>query len=377
MRRTFRPLLAAIGIAAAVVAPPASAQIRIGVAGPMTGTLAPLGAEERAGAEAAVAAVNAAGGVLGQQLVVQVADDTAELALCSSEERATAVANQMAGAGIVFVVGHLCSVASIAAAPVYAAEGILQIAPGAPDARFTDERAGPGTFRLFGRADAQAITAAELIATRFADVPIAVVDDQTEYGRKLGGAIREALGNAGVTLAFNESYVPLVIDLPDLVRRIGASGAGLVYFAGGATEAARLRIEMLAQGSTAILFGGDALADPDFIDAAGAAGDGTLFTWPPDPRQTLEAADVVAAMRAAGTEPAGIALYAYAAVQIWAAAAAEAGTTDLGPVAAAISAGTFDTVIGPVAFDDRGAADIVGWEVHEWRGGAYAPFGPQ
>lgn len=374
MRLSPRPLLASIGLVAALAAVPAAAQIRIGVAGPMTGTLAPLGAEERRGVEAAVAAINAVGGVLGQQVTVEVADDTAEVAPCSSEERARAVANQLAGAGVVFVAGHLCSVASIAAAPVYAAEGIVQIAPGAPEARFTDDRAGPGTFRLFGRADAQAITAAEVIATRFDGVAIAVVDDQTEYGRKLGGAIREALGNAGVSLAFNESYLPLVVDLPDLVRRVGASGAGLVYFAGGATEAARFRLEMLVAGSTAILFGGDAVADPDFMEAAGASADGTLFTWPPDPRLAPEAADVVAAMRAAGTEPAGITLYAYAAVEVWAAAAAEAGTTDLGPVAAAISAGTFATVLGPVTFDDGGAANIVGWAVNEWRGGTYAPL---
>lgn len=375
MRRISRTLLAAIGAATVLGGTaPALAQVRIGVAGPMTGAIGQLGGEMLAGVEAAVEAINAAGGVLGQEVVVQVADDTAPLAPCSNDERAQAVANQFAGAGVVFVVGHLCSVASIAAAAVYAAEGIVQIAPGAPDPRFTDDRAGPGAFRLFGRADAQAVTVAELIATRFAGVPIAVVDDQTEYGRSLGGAVREALGAAGVTLAFNESIVPATADLTDLVRRIGVSGAGLVYFAGTAMEAARLRLELTAQSSTAILFGGDALADPDFIAATGAAADGTLFAYPPDPTAAPAAAEVVATMRAAGADPAGLALYGYAAVEIWAAAVLEAGTTTLGPVARAIAGGTFETVLGPVTFNADGEADIVGWVVHEWRGGAYAPL---
>lgn len=374
MRRIFRTLLT-LGAAALLCATmPASAQIRIGIAGPMTDTLGPIGREQRTAVEAAVEAINAAGGVLGEQIIVQVADDTSERAPCSSDERARDVANQLAGAGVVFVVGHLCSAASIAAAAVYAAEDIVQIAPGAPDPRFTDNRAGPGTFRLFGRADAQATTAAALIATRSAGAPVAVVDDQTEYGRNLGGAVREALDNAAVTLAFNESYLPSSVDLPDLVRRIGLSGAGLVYFAGGAAEAARLRLEMTSQGSTAILFAGDALADPAFTAVAGDAADGTLFTYPPAPRLSPAAADVGAAMRAAGTEPAGFALFAYAAVEIWAAAVAEAGTTNLAPVARAIAAGTFQTVLGPVTFNADGEADIVGWVVHEWQGGAYAPL---
>src|SRR5690606_29792598 len=101
------------------------------------------------------------------------------------------------------------------------------------------------------------------------------------YGRSLGGAIREALGTAAIPLAFNESYVPAATDLADLVHRIGESGASLVYFAGEAAEAARLRLELVAQGSAALILGGDALADPAFTEAAGDTANGTLFTYPP------------------------------------------------------------------------------------------------
>src|SRR5262245_52265208 len=112
----------------------AEAQIRVAVAGPMTGSLAPLGRQMRIGVEAAVAEINAAGGLLGQQILVQVMDDGC------SEERAPAIANQIAGAGVVFVVGHLCSAPAMAAAAVYTAERIVNIAPGAPDPRFTEDR---------------------------------------------------------------------------------------------------------------------------------------------------------------------------------------------------------------------------------------------
>ena len=68
------------------------AQIVIATAGPMTGDYATFGAQMQAGAEQAVADINAAGGVLGQQLELMVEDDR-----CDPKE-AVAVANRVASA---------------------------------------------------------------------------------------------------------------------------------------------------------------------------------------------------------------------------------------------------------------------------------------
>src|SRR5262245_46262320 len=101
---------AALALVALVTAAPASAEIVIGTAGPMTGTFAVFGTQMRQGAEQAVADLNAAGGVLGQQITLTVGDD-----LCDRKQ-ADAIANQMAGRKIALMAGHLCSGASIAAA---------------------------------------------------------------------------------------------------------------------------------------------------------------------------------------------------------------------------------------------------------------------
>jgi branched-chain amino acid transport system substrate-binding protein len=71
-----------------------------------------------------VADINAAGGVLGQQVRLIAVDD-----FCDPEQ-AVAVANKLVADGVVLVVEHYCSGASIPASKVYEAAGVLQTSPG-------------------------------------------------------------------------------------------------------------------------------------------------------------------------------------------------------------------------------------------------------
>ncbi len=126
----------ALSFAAALSATTALADITIATVGPITGQLAALGEQYKRGAELAVADINAAGGVLGEKLVLEIGDDACD------PKQAVATANQMASKGVVFVAGHLCSGSSIPASKVYEEEGILQISPASTNPVFTDEGAG-------------------------------------------------------------------------------------------------------------------------------------------------------------------------------------------------------------------------------------------
>ena len=90
----------------------ASAEIVIATAGPMTGQYASFGEQMKTGAEQAVADINAAGGVNGEMLKLEIGDDACD------PKQAVAVANQFAGSGVVFVAGHFCSGSSIPASAV-------------------------------------------------------------------------------------------------------------------------------------------------------------------------------------------------------------------------------------------------------------------
>ena len=66
----------------------------------------------------------------------------------------------------------------------------------------------------------------------------------------------------------------------------------------------------------------------EFVSIAGPGADGTLMTFAPDPRKNPNAKDVVAKFKAKNFEPEAYTLYSYAAVQILADAAKQAGGAD-------------------------------------------------
>lgn len=347
----------------------AHADVVIGVAGPMTGEFATLGGQMRVGAEQAVADINAAGGVNGEKLALEVVDDA-----CNAR-KADAGANALAAKGTALVVGHLCLKASIAGAAVYAAERIIQISPGTTFAGFTDDRAGPGVFRLCGRDDAEGAFGGAMIARRFAAGNIAVIDDTTAYGKALAEAAAATLDGAGRPIALRDSYAPGGKDYGTLVSRLQAADVTVLYLGGSNPEAAIIAKAMKARGMTATIVAGDALLTPDYAQLAGDAAEGTLVAYPSDPRAVPAAAAVVAAFAAKNVDPVGYTLPAYAAVQVWAAAAKVAGSSDFDRVTAAIAGGSFPTVIGNVAFDEKGDLRSPAYDWYVWQGGDYAPAG--
>ena len=75
----MKKIYGAVAVAAiAMMATPAFAQIKIGSAGPMTGANAAFGEQLRRGAQMAVEDINAAGGVNGQKLELQIGDDACD-----------------------------------------------------------------------------------------------------------------------------------------------------------------------------------------------------------------------------------------------------------------------------------------------------------
>ena len=102
----------------------ASAQdIVVGVAGPMTGNEGSFGRQLNNGAEQAIADINAAGGVLGKKLKLEIGDDACD------PKQAKSVGEKFASMKLPFVAGHYCSSSSIPASEAYAEGNVLQITP--------------------------------------------------------------------------------------------------------------------------------------------------------------------------------------------------------------------------------------------------------
>ena len=361
--RTF--LIAAVAAAALTVgATTAKADIEIATAGPMTGQYASFGAQMRAGAEQAVADINAAGGVLGQMLSLSVGDDACD------PKQAVAVANQMVNKGVVFMAGHFCSGSSIPASSVYSEEGILQISPASTNPKLTEE-GGDNVFRVCGRDDQQGLVAGSYLATNYAGKHVAVVHDKTAYGKGLADETKKSMNGAGLQETLYEAYTAGEKDYSALVSKLKQNGIDVLYVGGYHTEAGLIVRQMREQGMTTQLISGDALVTDEYWSITGAAGEGTLMTFSPDPRKNPVAAPIVKKFRDAGIEPEGYVLYTYGAIQAFAQAAEKAGTTDLDAVIKVLRTSQFATVLGNIGFDMKGDVTAPGYVFYEWKNGNY------
>jgi branched-chain amino acid transport system substrate-binding protein len=354
---------------AALGATNAGAEIRIGVAGPMTGANAWFGEQYQRGTELAVADLNAKGGVLGQSVELIVGDD-----FCDPDQ-AVALARKLVSDGVVFVAGHWCSHSSIPAAKVYEEAEILMIAPGAINSKLTDE-GGPNVFRVCGRDDRQGAKVGDYLADHWAGKEIAILDDGTTFGAGLANGVRRRLREHGVGLAMDEAYNPGEEEYSALVSTMQAVGIDVFFVGGYHRETGLIFRQAHDRGYDLRLIANSAMATADFPMIAGPGLEGTLMLAAADKRRSLLAADVVARFHAQGYEPPGFTLYAYAAVQVWAQAVEAAGSLDLDAVIKVMHSRQFDTVLGQIGFDAEG--DVTGFEPWGWyvwqADGSYVPL---
>ncbi len=370
--RTFMYSLLAVGAVStlALTAGVAQAQdITIATAGPMTGQNAAFGEQLKRGAEMAVADLNAAGGVTGKKLKLEIGDDACD------PKQAVAVANQLSGKKVSFVAGHFCSGSSIPASAVYAENNILMISPASTNPALTDQAASKGwknVFRTCGRDDIQGTYAGKWLAKTYAGKGVAVIHDKSAYGKGLADETKKAMNAAGVKEAMYESITAGDKDFSALISKMKQANIEAIYFGGYHTEAGLIVRQAAEQGLKAQFVGADSLVTDELWKIAGPAANGLLMTFNPDPRENPKAKDVVAKFKAQSYDPEGYTLLSYAAVQVWGQAVAKAGSIDTVKVGDALRGGTFETVIGPLSFDAKGDLKNPEYVFYIWKDGKYA-----
>jgi branched-chain amino acid transport system substrate-binding protein len=357
--------VAAVMLAAALGGS-ARAEVLIGMAGPLTGKDAWFGEQMERGAAQAVADLNAAGGVLGQHVRLISADD-----FCDPEQ-AVAAAKKLVNDGAIFVVGHFCSHASIPASAVYEAAGVLMISPSSSNPLLT-ELGRANVFRVTHRDDAAGIVAGNYLADHWPDKKIAILHDNTTFGRGLAEETKKQLNRRGLTEAIYQAYTPGGNDYTAEIAKLRAAGIDVLYISGYHTEMALMARLARDRGYLVQLVTGATLASEEFGLIAGPAAEGALFLDVADARRRAEAAPIVERFRASGFEPEGYTLYAYGAVQVWAQAVKKAGSLQLQPMIASLRQHQFDTVLGPIDFDAKGDLAVQNPVWYVWRGGTYMP----
>jgi branched-chain amino acid transport system substrate-binding protein len=356
--RVLIPVLA-VGVAAFWSSGAGAETIKIALPGPSTGPVTQYGDMVRAGAMTAVEQLNAAGGANQFELVP--IDDACE------PKQAVLAANKIVSQGIKFVVGHLCSGATIAAADIYENEGVVMISPAATAPQLTEAKPRNFIFRTIGRDDQQAPAAANYIAQTLKPKKVAILHDKQSYGQGLANSVKANLAASKVPVAMFEGINAGESDYSAIITKLKSQGIDVVYYGGYFPELGLLMRQAREQGLKSVFVGPEGAGNKNLNAIAGPAAEGLLLTQPMDFSADPANAVIRQAFLNKKRDPVGgFQLPAYAAVQVLAQAIAGASSSDPDKVAAYIHSHTFKTAIGALEFTPRGDLKAFKFDIYIW-----------
>ncbi len=332
----------------------------VAIAGPMTGQYAAFGADMRRGAALAMPDVVKSLGEKFAPIRLVVEDDRCEAA------EAIAVARRLVALKVALVIGHHCASASIAAAPIYAAAGIIQISPSTNDPRFTEKRAGPTTFRLAPRSDGEGPFIGAYMARVFAGKRVAILHDRTVITMQLAAGIRKEMNAGGLTEALYLGFVAGERDYSKLARDLHTQRIEAVFLGAFPNEAALILRALRNEDLATIVVGGALMDTTDFYKAAHSMLDARVIQL-----GTIGADPLGPAGKAPQSGGGEVAQRTWSALQVWAQADAIAtGNSRPGnALTHVIQTRTFTTESGVLAFDKKGDAKLPFYKMFSWRDG--------
>ncbi|PRD41604.1 branched chain amino acid ABC transporter substrate-binding protein [Phyllobacterium phragmitis] len=344
--------------------PLAHADITIGLIAPVTGPVAAYGIQVKNGSESAVEAINKAGGIGGEKIVLKLFDSAGE------PKQAVSVANQLVGDQIHYVVGPVLSGTAMPVSDILAENGALMVTPTATTPALTSRDLW-NVLRTCGRDDQQAEVAADYALKNLGDKRIAIVHDKGPYGKGLADAFKAALNKGGVEEVAYDTLNVGEKDFGALVTKLKSANVDVIYFGGYHAEGGLLARQLKDQGVKATIIGGEGLSNTEYWAIGGDAAAGTIFTNASDATKNPAAADVIKALQANNIPAEAFTLNAYAAVQVLKAGIEKAGSADdAQAVATALKSGdAIDTVIGKLTYGENGDLSSPSFVLYKWEDG--------
>jgi branched-chain amino acid transport system substrate-binding protein len=275
-----RKLLAAAGLLCAACtqspSPPAAASdsvsVTLGVAGPLTGSIAHQGKDDENGVHLAIDQANARKMKIGGKTVV--------FGMMSEDDQGdpkigTLVAQKFADARVAAVIGHLNSGVTIPASEIYSRNGIPVISGSSTNPDLT-ERGLKGVFRTVGRDDQQGPAIAAYIANELKAKTVAIVDDKTAYGEGLAMEVDKALRAAKVTVVGRERTTDKETDFKAILTRIKNKNPDAVFHGGMDATGGLLLKQARELGVKSVFTFGDGACTDEMAQLAGASGEGLI-----------------------------------------------------------------------------------------------------
>ncbi|HET9076384.1 MAG TPA: branched-chain amino acid ABC transporter substrate-binding protein [Acidimicrobiales bacterium] len=181
---------------------------------------------------------------------------------------------------VVGVLGPAFSGESAAADPIFESAGIPNVSASATNTKLA-ENGWKYFHRVVADDSLQGPADADYLAKTLHLTSVAVIDDNSTYGKGLGDAVRGQLTKVGAKDVLDDHVDPNGADYGSTVNKIVSSNATAVFFGGYYDAAGRLVKQLRAAGYKGVFMSGDGSEDARFVsDAGGSPAEGAYLSCP-------------------------------------------------------------------------------------------------
>ena len=331
-------------------AAPAEGALKVAILAPLSGSQPTFGISTRDGALMALDEWNAKGGVLGRKIEAVVADSQ-----CEADPAVNAANKVIDQDKVKYIVGEVCSKASIPISEIANEKGVVQISPTSTNVQVTTKIDGstkPFTFRACFIDPFQGLVGAKFAVENLkAKTAFVLFDQGNDYVRGLAEAFEAAFTAAGGKVVGKESYTSTDTDFSAILAKVAEAKPDMIYLPDYYPIVNLVGAQAKDKGITIPMMGGDGWDSGDLDVKAADNGYYTNHYDAGDTRPIVQ--DFVKNFGAKynGAVPDALAALAYDATNLMLAAIAKAGVDDPTQVAKAMEGLKYDAVSGTITFD--------------------------
>lgn len=242
-------------------------EIKVGSNLELTGGVAVYGTSANNGVKLALKEANNAGGVLGKQLSLVVADNKSE-----PSEATNAITKLITADKVIAVIGPATSSNTLAAQQVAIDNKVPLITPGGTNAKITldNGKVKDFVFRACFIDPFQGTVMANFASKSMQAKTAAIyIDNSSDYAKGLAQAFEESFVKNGGTIVAKEAYLQKDQDFKAALTKIKATNPEVIFIPGYYEEAGKIIKQSRELGINVPLLGGDGWDSPKLTEIAG------------------------------------------------------------------------------------------------------------
>jgi len=322
--------------------------IKVAILAPLSGAVPTFGESTKNGALLAIEEWNAKGGVLGRTIETIVEDSQ-----CSADPAVNAANKVIDQDKVHYIVGEVCSGASIPISEIANPKGVVQISPTSTNPLVTvgsDGTTKPYIFRACFIDPFQGLVMAKFALQQGHKTAFLMYDQGNDYPRGLAEAFEKSFTDGGGTIVGKETYVATDTDFSAILTKVAESNADVLFLPDYYNIVNLVGPQAKERGVTSVMMGGDGWDSADLDMAAAEGGYFSNHYSPEDSRPIVQ--DWVKNYTAKyGATPDALATLAYDAANMLLAAIEKAGVDDPAKVKDALASLEYEAVSGKITFD--------------------------